>query len=191
MWQMQIFWGFTPDHECINNGTDYVLQPCGTENGTSCDYVMHSSYVSDFGLFCNDAKYLKFMQSAMLFGSFFGELLLGSLQETAPTFEVQEINVWFQTWCPRNPTNQNTIRKKFYWGCSESKLKLKFQKQIPILVAGPSTLENKTFQKAFFHWIRNEFWLSKIFKQWFKSYESCFIFETIIILIFQFSTHIT
>ena len=92
MWQMQIFWGFTPDHVCINNGTDYVLQPCGTENGTSCDYVMHSSYVSDFGLFCNDAKYLKFMQSAMLFGSFFGELLLGSLQETAPTFTVQEIN---------------------------------------------------------------------------------------------------
>ena len=83
MWQMQIFWGFTPDHECINNGTDYVLQPCGTENGTSCDYVMESSYVSNFGLFCNDAKYLKFMQSAMLFGSFFGELLLGSLQETA------------------------------------------------------------------------------------------------------------
>ena len=83
MWQMQIFWGFTPDHECINNGTDYVLQPCGTENGTSCDYVMDSSYVSDFGLFCNDAKYLKFMQSAMLFGSFFGELLLGSLQDTA------------------------------------------------------------------------------------------------------------
>ena len=83
MWQMQIFWGFTPDHECINNGTDYILKPCGTENGTSCDYVMHSSYVTDFGLFCNDAKYLKFMQSAMLFGSFFGELLLGSLQVTA------------------------------------------------------------------------------------------------------------
>ena len=87
MWQMQIFWGFTPDHECINNGTDYVLQPCGTENGTSCDYVMDSSYVSDFGLFCNDAKYLKFMQSAMLFGSFFGELLLGSLQDTASRAE--------------------------------------------------------------------------------------------------------
>ena len=77
MWQMQIFWGFTPDHECINNGTDYILKPCGIGNGTSCDYVMHSSYVTDFELFCNDAKYLKFIQSAMLFGSFFGELLLG------------------------------------------------------------------------------------------------------------------
>ena len=92
MWQMQIFWGFTPDHECINNGTDYILKPCGTENGTSCDYVMHSSYVSDFGLFCDDAKYLKFMQSAMLFGSFFGELLLGSLQETAPQLGILEQN---------------------------------------------------------------------------------------------------
>ena len=70
------------EHKCLNgteNGLEYI--PCELSNTTSCNYVMNSSYVSDFDLICHNAYIIPYMQSAMLAGSLIGTLIFGLIAD--------------------------------------------------------------------------------------------------------------
>ena len=81
MWTMQIYWGQTPEHLCSNDTNVPVYISCDLSNTTSCDYVMNSSYVSDFDLVCQNSFVVPYIQSAMLAGTLIGTLIFGTVSD--------------------------------------------------------------------------------------------------------------
>ena len=76
---MSVFWGQKPEHECVN-GTA-ILIPCNESNTTNCDYVMESTYVTDFNLLCDNAAIFPAFQASWQIGLIFGEFFWGNLTD--------------------------------------------------------------------------------------------------------------
>ena len=79
LWVMSLFWGQKPEHYCVN-GTA-VLIPCNISNTTNCDYVMETTYVTDFNLLCDNAAIFPAFQASWQVGLIFGEIFWGYLTD--------------------------------------------------------------------------------------------------------------